>query len=200
VLAAGLTGTALGLLGGRVASATPDSTPDSEGGDQAAATTTTAPPKHPTSEDIVLLNFAEGFELAARDLYQASLDAGNDDDLVVALQNNHRGFADVIKGILGTRFVGIRNEAVYEDFVDRFTVGDTASMAAAARELESIAVATHTELIGRLEGIDGAKLIASIITVEARQAAVLSDVEGNAGDFDALFDESADALTVQSGG
>ena len=60
------------------------------------------PTQRPTPADIALLNFAESFELAARDLYQASIDAGNEDDLVKALAGNHRGFADVIKGILGT--------------------------------------------------------------------------------------------------
>ena len=33
-------------------------------------------------------------------------------------------------------------------------------------------VATHTDILSSLQGLDGATLVASIITVEARQAAV----------------------------
>jgi hypothetical protein len=203
VLAAGLTGTALGLLGGKVASASADTTPTTEGGsspETSAATTTTLPPKRPTTPDIDLLNFAEGVELAARDLYQAAVDAGAKDDLVKALLANHRGYADVIKGQLGTKSAAARDDDVYDQFLSRFKVADLKTLATPAYELESIAVATHTELLNRIEGVDPARLLASILIVEARQAAVLADVSGKSGDYDALFDDSADALTPPSGG
>ena len=206
VLAAGLTGTALGLLGGRVASASPDTIePSAEGSTPpttaaAPATTTTLPPKRPTPSDIVLLNFAEGAELTARDLYQSSIDAGAKDDLITLLVANHRGYADVIRGILGTRSVGLPDNDLYDAQESKFAVADMQALAPSAYELESTLVATHTDLLAKLEGTDGARTIASILIVEARQAAVLADVAGKSGDFDALFDDTATALTLPSGG
>ena len=206
VLAAGLTGTALGLLGGRVASASPDTTePTDESSTPpttaaAPATTTTLPPKRPSASDIVFLNFAESVELAARDLYQSSIDAGAKDDLITLLVANHRGYADIIRGILGTRSVGLRDNDLYDAESSKFAVADMQALAPPAYDLESTLVATHTDLLAKLEGMDGAEDIASILIVEARQAAVLADVMGKGGDFDALFDESATPLALPSGG
>jgi hypothetical protein len=206
VLAAGLTGTALGLLGGRVASASPDTTESSAGGSTppttaaAPATTTTLPPKRPTTPDLVLLNFAESVELTARDLYQASIDAGAKDDLITLLVTNHRGYADVIRGILGTRSIGIRNNDLYDDLSSTFATADLRALAPVAYDLESTLAATHADLLAGLEGTDGARIIASILIVEARQAAVLADAAGHSGDFDALFADAATSLALPSGG
>jgi hypothetical protein len=206
VLAAGLTGTALGLLGGRVASASPDTTEPTDGGSTppttaaAPATTTTLPPKRPSPSDIVFLNFAESVELAARDLYQSSIDAGAKDDLVTLLVANHRGYADIIRGILGTRSVGVRDNELYDAESSKFAVADMQALAPPAYDLESTLAATHADLLAKLEGTDGARIIASILIVEARQAAVLADVAGRSGDFDALFDDSATSLALPSGG
>ncbi len=206
VLAAGLTGTALGLLGGRVASASPDTTEPTEGGSTppstaaAPATTTTLPPKRPSTADLALLNYAESIELAATNLYQASIDAGAKDDLVKMLVANHRGYADLIRGILGTRSIGIPDTSLYDERLSTFQVADLEALAPAAYELESALVATHTDLLAKLEGTDGAADIASILIVEARQAAVLADAAGKGGDFDALFDDAAIALTPPTGG
>jgi Ferritin-like domain len=209
VLAAGLTGTALGLLGGRVASASPDttepsgggSTPESTTGTTAApATTTTLPPKRPTESDIGLLNFAESIELTARDLYQAAIEAGVKDDLVNVLVANHRGYADILKGILGTDSRGEAAAGLHDQLQSGFQVTDVKALTEAAYDLESTLVATHIDLLSQLEGTDGARTIASILIVEARQAAVLADAAGKSGDFDALFDNTATALTPPSGG
>jgi hypothetical protein len=40
------------------------------------------------------------------------------------------------------------------------------------QSVENTMVATHTDILSSLEGLDGATLVASIITVEARHAAV----------------------------
>ena len=113
---------------------------------------------------------------------------------------NHRGYADLIRGILGTRSIGVRDNELYDERSSQFEVADLKALAAAAYDLESTLVATHIDLLGKLEGTDGARAIASILIVEARQAAVLADVGGKGGDFDALFDDSATALTLPSGG
>lgn len=209
VLAAGLTGTALGLLGGRVASASTETTEPTEGGSTpesttgttaAPATTTTLPPKRPTESDIGVLNFAESIELTARDLYQAAIEAGVKDDLVNVLVANHRGYADIIKGILGTASRGEAAAGLHDQLQSGFQVTDVKALTEAAYDLESKLVATHIELLRQLEGTDGARTIASILIVEARQAAVLADAAGKGGDFDALFDDTATALTPPSGG
>ena len=63
----------------------------------------------------------------------------------------------------------------------------------AAYDLESTLVATHTELLGELEGVDGAKTIASILMMEARHCTVLADLAGRGDDLDALFENTARA-------
>jgi hypothetical protein len=200
VLAAGVTGTALGLLGSRAASASPDQTPTTPtteaGGPTTAATTTTLPPQAPQPGDVPLLNFAEGVELAARDLYQEAVTAGIKDDVLTGLLNNHRGFGDIIRGRLGTRSDGVRDEDLYRQYTDQFKVTDMKALATPAYELESTLVATHTAIIGRLQGTDGARLLASIQIVEGRQAAVLAEIGGHGDDFDVLFDDSAEPLPL----
>jgi hypothetical protein len=197
LLAAGFSGTALGLLGSRAVSASPDTTtPTSDEGSVPAATTTTLPPARPTEADIPLLQFAESFELTARDLYQAAIDAGALEETLPAMRDNHQAYASVLKGMLGTQGAETRDEAVYARYEGDFATSDVTAVATAAYELESTAVATHTELLRELEGIDGAHLIASILVVEARQAAVLADLGGRGDDFDAMFENDAEPLSA----
>ena len=56
-------------------------------------------------------------EMTARDLYQTSIDAGADDPLVSVLRNNHRGYVDILRAILGTSALDRRNEQLYEEYV-----------------------------------------------------------------------------------
>ena len=200
LLAAGFSGTALGLLGSRAVSASPDTTtPTSDDGtapSEAAAPTTTLPPKHPTEDDITLLQFAESMELAARDLYQSAIDAGAEEESLTAIRDNHQAYASILKGLLGTRGALSRSDEVYDRFEAGFATSDVSELSRAAYDLESTAVATHTELLRELEGIDGAHLIASILVVEARQAAVLADIGGRGDDFDVMFDNDAEPLSA----
>jgi ferritin-like protein len=207
LLAAGFSGTALGLLGSRAVSASPDTTTpaDDEGEtspESASVTTTTEPPQRPTQDDVPLLQFAESFELAARDLYQAAIDAGAEEETLSAIRGNHQASASILKGMLGTQGALSRSDEVFDRFEQDFATTDIAALAAAAYELESTAVATHTELVGELVGIDGAHLIASILVVEARQAVVMADLSGRGDDYDALFESDAEALSpgATSGG
>ncbi len=59
-------------------------------------------------------------------------------------------------------------------------MADVGAVAEAGSDLESSAVATHIELLRQLEGIDGAKTVASILVVEARSSTVLADLAGAA--------------------
>jgi Ferritin-like domain len=175
---------------------------DSAPGSEAAATTTTAP-KRPTADDVELLAFAQSFELTARDLYQAALDAdlANSDlaDVFHTLRDNHGEYANRLSGILGVDAAHGRNDELYDQLVSGFESNDPAAVATAGEDLESTAVATHNELIGRLAALDGIAAIASIAVVEARQGTVLADIAGNGDDLDAMLTADAEALELPAG-
>jgi hypothetical protein len=178
--------------------AAPPTSPASAPVDSAPVTTEEEAPLRPTGADIELLGFAQSFELTARDLYQAALDGGLADgdlaDLFTALRDNHGEYANRLSGILGVDAQQQRDDALFDELVGGFEGGDEATVAAGGRDLEATAVATHSDLIGQLEGIDGIAAIASFVVVEARHGAVLADVAGDGDDFDALFREDAEPL------
>ena len=167
------------------------------------AATTTSAPKRPTDEDVELLAFAQSFELTARDLYQAALDAdlASSDlaDVFSTLRDNHGEYANRLSGILGVDAATGRDDELYDQLVDGFKSNDPATVAAAGEDLESTAVATHTELVGRLAGLDGIAAIASIAVVAARQGAVLADIAGNGDDLDAMLTSDAEPLELPAG-
>jgi hypothetical protein len=168
--------------------------------DSAPVTTEEEVPLRPTDADIELLGFAQTFELTARDLYQAALDGGlaEDDlaDVFATLRDNHGEYANRLSGILGVDARQQRDDALFDELVGDFEGGDVASAASSGRELEATAVATHSDLLGRLEGIDGIAAVASFIVVEARHGVVLADVAGDGDDLDALFGDDAEPLAV----
>lgn len=180
--------------------APPTSPPASAPVDSAPVTTEEEAPLRPTAADIELLGFAQSFELTARDLYQAALDGGLAEgdlaDVFSSLRDNHGEYANRLSGILGVDAQQQRDDALYDELVGDFEGGDQATVATAGRELEATAVATHSDLIGRLEGIDGIAAIASFVVVEARHGAVLTDVAGDGDDLDALFRDDAEPLEV----
>ena len=65
-------------------------------------------------------------------------------------------------------------------------------------ELEAILLATHTELLGSIEGLRAAETIASILVPEARQCAILSDIAGTSDDLDITLDTPAEPLSPDS--
>jgi hypothetical protein len=162
-----------------------------------AATTTTAP-RRPTADDTALLAFAQSFELTARDLYQAALDGGLAESelapVFTTLRDNHEEYANRLSAILGVDAPQQRDDALFDELVGGFEGGDVAGVAAAALDLESTAVATHTDLLGRLQGIDGVAALASFVVVEARHGTVLVDVAGNGDDLDAMLTSEAQPL------
>ena len=170
------------------------STPTSE------ATTTTAPPQRPTGDDVGLLAFAQSMELTARDLYQAALDAGLTDgdfaDVFTTLRENHEEYANRLSGILGVDAPQQRDDALFDELAGAFDSSDAQAVAAAGIDLEATAVATHTDLLGRVRGIDGVAALASIVVVEARHGTVLADVAGNGDDLDAMLIADAEALAA----
>ena len=186
-LVAGLAGTALTATGGRRASATPPS----------------EPPSRPTDEDVALLAPAQQVELTARDLYQLAIDkgaAGSEDRVLMAARDNHQAAADALSALIGADAPQTSDPDLFEQWAESFTSSDLAAVAAAGYELESTLVATHTELIGQLEGVDGAKTIGSVLIMQARMCTVLADLSGRGDDFEALFDNTASALSISASG
>lgn len=179
VLAAGLAGTALAVSGRGASAAAP-------------------PPGRPTEADVELLGFAQRLEFAAHDLYQQAIDAGaagDTDRVLMACRDIHRANVDAYSAMLGTSASNTRDEAVFEDWVDLFSAPSLDDVAAAAYDFESVAAATHTDLLAELEGLDGATLVAAIVNTESRLCAVLADMSGRGDDFDAMFVNDADALS-----
>lgn len=157
------------------------------------------PPRGFTAEDRELLGAVQSVELAVRDLYQVAIDAGADDDVYRGIRDNHRAYADRLAGVIGRTSRGSRDEQLFDDQRSAFEASGN-ELATAAYDLESSLVATHAEVLGQLQGIDGANAIASIAMVEARHCAVLADVAGLGDDLDAVFgSEAAEPLDVPAG-
>jgi len=147
-------------------------------------------------EDRELMKLAMAMELSIRDLYDLAGESGADPAVTFAMREQHESYAQALSGSSGGS-ANTRNEAVFNQFRSRFATSATASMARAAYDLESTAVATHTELLGVLSEASSARLIASIISMEARHCAVLANLAGLGNDLDALLVNSADPISFE---
>lgn len=164
---------------------------------QPPATATTIVSSRPTTEDVALLAFAQSFELTARDLYQTAITAGAGGDyahVFATVMENHEEYGNVIAGLIGTDAPQRRDDAMYDQFVSGFDNSDTTAVAKAGYDLESTAVATHSELIGQLTAVDGATTLAALLVIESRHCTVLAHIAGNGDDMAALIDNTATAL------
>jgi hypothetical protein len=164
-------------------------------------TPATTPPGRPTSADTALLAGLQGLELAARDLYQAAIDAGADDGagVLATLRANHAGYANAISGLIGGAAPQARNDVIFDQYRADFETDDVAAVAAAGYDLESGAVATHLDALGELEGTSGATAVASVLIVESRHAAVLADLGGQGDDLDTVLVNTATPFPVEGG-
>ena len=133
-----------------------------------------APSERPNAADSELLAFAQGAELAVHDLYTKAVDSGRftGDELTMLEQfaAHHLAYAQSINGLIGKDATNQRNEGVYAAYASQMSTGPSAYRA--LQTLENTLVATHTDILSKLDNHDAAVLVASIITVEARQAAV----------------------------
>lgn len=134
----------------------------------------TAPPKMPTSADKQLLDFALSAELSVHDLYVTAINSGMlsaDEKIMMEMfSEHHKSYAQSLNGLLGKAATNTRNEALYSTYAGQLTSAQ--AMNRVLQSLENTMVATHTDILSSLQGLEGATLIASIITVEARHAAV----------------------------
>jgi len=177
LLGAGVLGAALAVVASRAVSAS-------------------VPPQRPTADDTTLLVAAMSLELTARDLYDAAIAAGADPTVLQVMSQHHAAYAQGIGGLIGMS-AAHRIDSVYDDNEAAFASSDTAAVLATAYDLESTAVATHTELLGAIESLDAAKLIASIIAVESQHCTVIADASGNGDDLDALLTNSATPISLE---
>ena len=133
-----------------------------------------APPKMPTSADKQLLDFALSAELSVHDLYVKAIDSGmlsaDENVLMEMFSEHHKSYAQSLNGLLGKTATNTRNEALYSTYAGQLVSAQ--AMNRVLQSVENTMVATHTDILSSLQGLDGATLVASIITVEARHAAV----------------------------
>ena len=192
VLGVGLGGAAMSLL------------PMLFGRGSAAASgrASTTPPLRPTADDVALLGFAQGVEMAARDLYDKALGtsslSGSDRDVFVTIRESHDAYVQGLSGLLG-REAPLQVNADVVGLLEAAFTGSTADALAAAYTLESTAVATHRDIVRELQGTDGANLIASILIIEARHGTVLAAMAGKADLDELLVNEEAAALAPAKG-
>lgn len=159
-----------------------------------ADTTTTAPPKQPTTGDVALLSTAIGLELAMIDLYGRAAAASSGQMKTVAnlFGENHRAAAQALSGLVGRKAPTSRDAEFFSANSAAAGESDAKKLAEAMAGLENSLVATHIAVLGKLQGVDGANLVASIIPTEARQAAVLVGLAGKTSLDDILaFDPEA---------
>ena len=203
LLGIGLGGAAVSLLpflAGRAGATTP-STGTEPTDSSSAATTTTAPQKRPTDADVTMLGFAQSIEIAAFRLYDEALatDVFDDNDRAVlaTIRDAHQAYAGSFSGFLGREALQEVNP-MFDEVKSSFG-GDRSSILDAAYTLESTAVATHTDILGQLEGTDGAGLTASMLIVEARHGTVIAYLNGSTDLDELLVDTEADALAPAEG-
>ena len=128
----------------------------------------------PTSADEQLLDFALSAELSVHDLYITAIDSGmlsaDERSMMEMFSEHHKSYAQSLNGLLGKAATNSRNEALYSTYAGQLTTAQ--AMNRVLQSVENTMVATHTDILSSLQGMDGATLVASIITVEARHAAV----------------------------
>jgi hypothetical protein len=179
-LAAGV-GTALAaLVSGRAAAQTDTTGPASSGPATTEATTTTAPPQRPTTQDTVLLGFAQTIEYAASELYDQGVPtlSGDPGQIALAFSRHHQSYAQQIGGLLGRRAPGVANRTLIQERSAAFSATSEEEVLRAMYELEISLAASYSAVLGQLRGTDGAALVASIQPIEARQAVVWGQALG----------------------
>ena len=163
------------------------------------APTTSAPPKQPTANDIGTLQFVYGLELAMNTLYlKAASKVDKDTKPVIEMFGaHHLAYAQSIAGLLGRNAPTEMNKSFFAAFSSAAANGSGKEIAATLLTLENTMMKTHNGVLSVLAGTDGAKLVASIIAVQARHAAVLAGLAGKT-DLDSLLDNPAEALSPET--
>ena len=129
-----------------------------------------------SASDTKLLAFAQTLELTTRDIYAAVLTRKSlsDDEsaLLEQFHAHHVAYEQTLNGLLSKNALNKRDEAIYEGFNAKLS--EAQNIWVALLEIENIMIASHTKAIETIESAKVAALVASIITVEARHAAILA--------------------------
>ncbi len=129
-----------------------------------------------SSSDIKLLAFAHTLELTTRDTYATAVarKSLSDDEraLLEQFHANHVAYEQSLNGLLSKNAVTKRDDAIYTSFSAKLS--EAQNIWLALLEIENIMIASHTKAIETIESAKIAALIASIIIVEARHAAILA--------------------------
>lgn len=146
-----------------------------------------------SDDDLALGGFAIRLELAVRDLYDAAIAAGADDDVWVVMREQHEAYAQLLAGITGLS-ADERDDTTFDALVAEFATSDPS---AAALNVENTAAATHTDLLGRVDDVGIASAMASFVSMESRHATILAGLSGQ-DDLDTLFLNGATPLSPEA--
>jgi len=138
------------------------------------ATTTTAPPSRDRN-DISIINAALLRESQLVATYKAAVGALTDkDDIagITLIHDHHLAYVQALAGFLGTDADKPSSTPLASP------TGSFSAIATQLAALENATIDIHVNSLSRIAGLDASKLIASIITVEARHAAALAVVSG----------------------
>jgi hypothetical protein len=167
-----------------------------------AATTTTAPPRRPTAADIELLGFAQQLEMAVVGVYDRALGGDALDDtartVFSIIRESHQAYGQTAAALLGQDSPRGGPLDVPELSALGTLGGSQEDLAAEALGAETMALATHIELVGQVESTEGAELLASMAVIESRNCVVLSELSGKSG-LDALEIAEGDAIQMAAG-
>ncbi|MEY2974411.1 MAG: hypothetical protein RIR49_831 [Actinomycetota bacterium] len=169
LIAGGLAAAALAIAGSRSAAAAPNEF---------------------TEDELALLRHAQRLELTASALYDVASASGPDSALWEPMSEQHEAYAHAIASLTGLS-ADSRDEGLLEALRSGFAGKDAVQ---AAYDLESAAVATHTELLELVGQVNAAETIASIISAESRHCVVLADALGRGSDLTALLVNAAEPI------
>ena len=134
-----------------------------------SATTTTAPPDRAAS-DVSIINALIEREASMVATYKAAVGSvsGDDQAALLTIHAHHIAYVESLSAYLGTDAAAPSGAPL-----PLTTSGGFSAVAAQLAAHEGATAAAHIAALGRIQGIDAAALVASIITVVARHRAAL---------------------------
>lgn len=131
-------------------------------------------------DDVELVKFAAGLELAAVEIYELALDGGSLSGGAQSVANmfagHHRQHAETLNTALGEEeAVTKADPAILRQFRSRVTGAENeAAVLQAAYLLEEVAASTHLLAVGTLSDKRNAATVSTILPVESQHAVVLA--------------------------
>ena len=132
-------------------------------------------PPHRDPADNKALNACLERESRMVATYEKAIIGLTKDDLIAMtlILDHHVAYADALKGYLAVDVVNPSSAPLASP------TGTIASIARQLATLEDQTATIHTNVIGTINGLDAASLLASIVIVEARHAAALELIAGS---------------------